>query len=209
MGIQAESVEHDTRDVGTASSRTGERPESEVIRYVTGESSLGVVLVARSDRGICAILIAGDREALLRDLCGRFPAATLEADDVRLDVLARRVIDFIESPGLQLDLALDLRGTEFQLTVWEALREIPPGSTVTYTEIAARIGRPASVRAVAGACAANPVAVLVPCHRVVRSDGGISGYRWGVERKRSLLETEAKRGLVQAVDFGPARSASR
>ena len=156
-------------------------------------SSLGLVLVARSatSDGLCAVLLGDDRETLRRELQDRFPGATLIEGDAALHAQAMRVVELVESPERGLDIELDLRGTEFQRMVWQALREIPAGSTATYTEIARRIGRPAAVRAVGHACGANPLAVIVPCHRAVRSDGTLAGYRWGIERKRILLEREA------------------
>ncbi|MBA3260186.1 MAG: bifunctional DNA-binding transcriptional regulator/O6-methylguanine-DNA methyltransferase Ada [Gemmatimonadales bacterium] len=161
------------------------------IRFAIGECSLGSILVATSERGVCAILLGDDPEALAHDLQDRFPQAALIGGDAEFERLVARVVGFVDAPGLGLDLPLDVRGTVFQRRVWQALREIPAGSTATYTEIAARIGAPKSVRAVAGACAANPLAVAIPCHRVVRNDGGLAGYRWGVERKRALLRREA------------------
>lgn len=162
------------------------------IRFAIGECSLGSILVAASDRGVCSILLGDDPDELLRDLQDRFPRAGLIGGDAGFEQLVARVVGFVEEPGLGLDLPLDLRGTAFQQRVWQALREIPPGETASYTEIARRIGSPKAVRGVANACAANAVAVAIPCHRVVRSDGGLSGYRWGVERKRALLDREAK-----------------
>jgi AraC family transcriptional regulator of adaptative response/methylated-DNA-[protein]-cysteine methyltransferase len=161
------------------------------IRFAIGECSLGAILVAASERGVCAILLGDDPEALARDLQDRFPRATLIGGDSEFEELVSRVVGFVEAPALGLDLPLDVRGTAFQQRVWQALREIPPGSTASYAEIASRIGSPKSVRAVAGACAANSLAVAIPCHRVVRTDGSLSGYRWGVERKRALLQREA------------------
>jgi AraC family transcriptional regulator of adaptative response/methylated-DNA-[protein]-cysteine methyltransferase len=161
------------------------------IRFAIGECSLGAILVARSDRGVCAILLGDDPEALARDLQERFPRAELIGGDAEFEQLVARVVGFIEAPGLGLDLPLDVQGTAFQQRVWQALREIPAGRTATYREIAGRIGAPGAVRAVAGACAANALAVAIPCHRVVRTDGSLSGYRWGVERKRALLERES------------------
>jgi O-6-methylguanine DNA methyltransferase len=160
------------------------------IRFAVGRSSLGLILVARTDRGVCAILLGDDPAALARELQDRFPRATLIDDDEELDELIARVVEFVEVPGAGLDLPLDVRGTAFQRRVWQALREIPAGSTASYADVAGRIGSPKSVRAVAQACAANTLAVAIPCHRVVRSDGGLAGYRWGVERKRALLERE-------------------
>jgi AraC family transcriptional regulator of adaptative response/methylated-DNA-[protein]-cysteine methyltransferase len=161
------------------------------IRFAIGECSLGSILVATSERGVCAILLGDDPEVLARDLQDRFPRATLIGGDTEFEQLVSRVVGFVEAPALGLDLPLDVRGTAFQQRVWQALREVPAGSTVSYTEIANRIGSPTSVRAVAGACAANNLAVAIPCHRVVRTDGSLSGYRWGVERKRALLQREA------------------
>lgn len=160
------------------------------IRFAIGECSLGSILVARSDRGICAILLGGDPDKLARDLQDSFPHANLIGGDVAFEQLIAKVVGFIEAPGIGLDLPLDVRGTVFQQRVWQALREIPPGRTASYTEIARRIGSPNAVRAVAHACAANKLAVAIPCHRVVRYDGALAGYRWGVERKRALLEKE-------------------
>lgn len=160
------------------------------IRFAIGECSLGSVLVAQGDRGVCAILMGDDPDALLRDLQDRFPRANLIGGDGKFEQLVAKVVGFVDAPGIGLDLPLDVRGTVFQRRVWQALREIPVGETASYTDIANRIGAPKSVRAVAQACAANALAVAVPCHRVVRSDGGLSGYRWGVERKRALREKE-------------------
>jgi len=157
------------------------------------QSSLGYVLVARSAKGVCAILL-GDSPALLeRDLRQRFAHVRLLGSDADTESLAAHVARVIENPRLGLDLPLDVRGTAFQQRVWRALRAIRAGSTVSYAEVARRIGTPRSVRAVAQACAANPLAVLIPCHRVVRHDGALSGYRWGIERKRALLTLESGR----------------
>ncbi len=164
-----------------------------VIRFAVGLCSLGDILVAQSERGICAILLGDDPDALVRDLQDRFPKARLLGGDAGFEGLVAQVVGFVEAPALGLDLPLDVRGTAFQERVWQALREIPSGSTATYTEIAARIGTPRSVRAVAQACAANRIAVAIPCHRVVRRDGDLAGYRWGVERKRELQRREAAR----------------
>jgi AraC family transcriptional regulator of adaptative response/methylated-DNA-[protein]-cysteine methyltransferase len=161
------------------------------IRYATGLCTLGVLLVARSEQGICAILLGDSVGALTGELQDRFPRAILTRGEQGFDRLLSTVIAFIESPGIGLDLPLDAQGTAFQRRVWQALRSIPPGETASYTEIASRIGAPDSARAVAQACGANPLAVAIPCHRVVRADGGLSGYRWGVERKRALLQREA------------------
>jgi AraC family transcriptional regulator of adaptative response/methylated-DNA-[protein]-cysteine methyltransferase len=162
------------------------------IRFAVGECSLGSILVAASERGVCAILLGDDPEALARDLQDRFPRADLIGGDRDFERIVAKVVGFVEAPGLGLDLPLDVRGTAFQQRVWHALRKIPAGSTASYTQLARQLGSPNSVRAVAQACAANPLAVAIPCHRVVRNDGGLAGYRWGVERKRALLEREAK-----------------
>jgi AraC family transcriptional regulator, regulatory protein of adaptative response / methylated-DNA-[protein]-cysteine methyltransferase len=162
------------------------------IRFAIGECSLGSILVARSDRGVCAIMLGDDPGVLARDLQERFPRAELIGGDAEFEELVAKVVGFVEAPGLGPDLPLDVRGTAFQQRVWQALREIPAGRTATYSEIAGRIGAPRAVRAVAGACAANALAVAIPCHRVVRTDGSLSGYRWGVERKRALLERESR-----------------
>ncbi|MBK7676284.1 MAG: bifunctional DNA-binding transcriptional regulator/O6-methylguanine-DNA methyltransferase Ada [Candidatus Accumulibacter sp.] len=161
------------------------------IRFALGECSLGSILVAHSGRGICSILIGDDPQALAHDLQDRFPAAELIGGDAGFERLVAGVVGLVEAPGLGHDLPLDIRGTAFQQRVWQALQESPPGGTTSYSELARRIGSPGSARAVAGACAANVLAVAIPCHRVVRSDGSLSGYRWGVERKRALLEREA------------------
>ncbi len=155
----------------------------EVIRYAVGKSTLGLVLVASSENGVCAILLGDDPELLVPELHRKFPKARLSGGHADL----ANIIAFIENPKLPLDI----RGTVFQQRVWQALREIPAGSTLSYAQVAGKIGSPKSVRAVAGACAANTIAVAIPCHRVVRSDGNLSGYRWGVERKRRLLDREA------------------
>jgi AraC family transcriptional regulator of adaptative response/methylated-DNA-[protein]-cysteine methyltransferase len=162
------------------------------IRFAIGQCSLGAILVAASGRGVCAIFLGDDPEALARELQDRFPRASLIGADPEFERLVAKVVGCVEAPGLGLDLPLDVRGTAFQQRVWQALREIPAGTTASYTDIAARIGAPRSVRAVARACATNALAVAIPCHRVVRRDGGLSGYRWGVERKRELLEREVE-----------------
>lgn len=161
------------------------------IRFAIGQCSLGAILVARSARGVCAIMMGDDPDALARELQDRFPKAQLIGGDAQFEEWVAKVIGAVEAPRLGLDLPLDVRGTAFQRRVWQALRRIPVGRTASYTDIAKRIGSPRSVRAVAQACSANALAVAIPCHRVVRSDGSLSGYRWGVERKRALLEREA------------------
>jgi AraC family transcriptional regulator, regulatory protein of adaptative response / methylated-DNA-[protein]-cysteine methyltransferase len=161
------------------------------IRYGIAECSLGLILIARTPRGVCATLLGDDAGSLRRDLERRFPQTSLLPVSIGADALLRQALALVESPGQRPSLPLDLHGTPFQKRVWQALREIGPGYTTTYAGIAARIGAPRAVRAVAQACAANPIAVAIPCHRVVRSDGGLSGYRWGIERKRALLAREA------------------
>jgi AraC family transcriptional regulator of adaptative response/methylated-DNA-[protein]-cysteine methyltransferase len=163
------------------------------LRFAVGQCSLGAILVARSEVGICAILLGDDPDALTRDLQDRFPQARLVGGDATFEAWVARVVGFVEAPAIGLDLPLDIRGTAFQQRVWQALQAIPPGETASYAEIARRIGAPAATRAVAQACGANALAVAIPCHRVVRRDGGLSGYRWGVERKRALLVREAQR----------------
>ncbi|HVK41428.1 MAG TPA: bifunctional DNA-binding transcriptional regulator/O6-methylguanine-DNA methyltransferase Ada [Phenylobacterium sp.] len=165
--------------------------EAAVIRFAIGECSLGAILVAATDKGVCAILLGDDPEALVRDLQDRFSRAELVGADAGFEALVAKVVGFVEQPGLGLDLPLDVRGTAFQQRVWQALRDIPAGETAGYAQIAEKIGSPKAVRAVAQACAANAIAVAIPCHRVVRTDGALSGYRWGVERKRALLKREA------------------
>ena len=163
------------------------------IRFAIGRCTLGNLLVACSERGVCAILMGDDADALVKDLQDRFPRAVLLGGDAEFEQLVASVVGFVEAPALGLDLPLDVRGTAFQQRVWQALQRIPAGQTASYTEIAQRIGAPGSSRAVAGACAANALAVAIPCHRVVRSDGALSGYRWGVERKRALLDRERQK----------------
>jgi AraC family transcriptional regulator of adaptative response/methylated-DNA-[protein]-cysteine methyltransferase len=171
--------------------RDGGRGEE--IRFAVGQCSLGAILVAATSAGLCAITMGDDPEALVRDLQDRFPKAKLGGGDTAFERTVAAVVAFVEEPGRGLDLPLDVRGTAFQQRVWEALRKVPAGQTVTYTDIAARLGRPEAVRAVAGACAANAIAVAIPCHRVVRRDGDLSGYRWGVDRKAELLRREGAR----------------
>jgi AraC family transcriptional regulator of adaptative response/methylated-DNA-[protein]-cysteine methyltransferase len=161
------------------------------IRFAVGQCSLGAVLVAATDRGVCAIDLGVDPEVLVRGLQDRFDRAELVGADAGFEQTVAAVVALVERPDQPADLPLDIRGTAFQERVWRALRQVPAGGTTTYTALAGAIGAPGSVRAVAGACAANRLAVAVPCHRVVRLDGSLSGYRWGVERKRALLDREA------------------
>ena len=161
-----------------------------VIRFAVGECSLGAILVAATAKGVCAIEFGNDPEMLVRALQDRFPRAQLLGGDKAFERLVAEVVGFVEAPGRGLDLPLDIRGTAFQQQVWKAIRDIPAGSTASYRDLAKRIGAPKAVRAVAQACGANAIAVAIPCHRVVRTDGSTSGYRWGVERKRALLDRE-------------------
>jgi AraC family transcriptional regulator, regulatory protein of adaptative response / methylated-DNA-[protein]-cysteine methyltransferase len=163
---------------------------NEEIKFAVGQTSLGAILVASSKKGVAAILLGNDPDELVRNLQDRFPKAHLIGADQDYEALVARVVAFVEKPEIGLDLPLDVRGTAFQQRVWRALQEIPVGETVSYAEIARRIGRPKAVRAVASACAENNLAVAIPCHRVVRVDGSLSGYAWGVERKRALLDRE-------------------
>jgi AraC family transcriptional regulator of adaptative response/methylated-DNA-[protein]-cysteine methyltransferase len=162
------------------------------VRYATARCRLGAILVAATERGICSIALGDDPGALVRELHARFPAATLAGNDRGFRQLVARTVAFVDRPALGLDLPLEVRGTAFQHRVWQALRKIPCGETRTYAEVARAIGRPRAVRAAAAACAANPVAVAIPCHRAVRGDGALSGYRWGVERKAALLHSEGR-----------------
>ena len=164
----------------------------ETIRFAVGECSLGSILVAASERGVCAISLGDDPGKLVKDLQDSFSKAQLIGGDKQFERVVAMVVGFVEAPKVGLDLPLDVRGTAFQRRVWKALREIPAGSTASYSEVAQRIGSPKAVRAVAGACASNHIAVAIPCHRVLRTGGDLSGYRWGVERKRALLILERR-----------------
>jgi AraC family transcriptional regulator of adaptative response/methylated-DNA-[protein]-cysteine methyltransferase len=160
------------------------------IRFAVGECSLGSILVAATERGVCAILMGGDPNELAEDLQRRFPRANIIGADGAFEELVAKVVGLVELPSFGLDLPLDVRGTAFQQRVWQALRKIPAGAIASYAEIAKSIGSPKAARAVGRACAANALAVAIPCHRVVRKDRNLSGYRWGVERKRVLLDRE-------------------
>jgi AraC family transcriptional regulator of adaptative response/methylated-DNA-[protein]-cysteine methyltransferase len=161
------------------------------IRFAVGQCSLGSILVAATAKGICAILLGDDPDALVRDLQDRFPLAQLVGGDAGFEQLVAKVVGFVENPAVGLGLPLDIRGTAFQQRVWQALRDIPAGSTASYAQVASRVGSPKAARAIARACAANAIAVAIPCHRVVRNNGAHSGYRWGVDRKCALLQREA------------------
>lgn len=193
-------IQHADRTAGmtpTTFRAGGARAE---IRFAVGASALGAVLVAMSDRGVCAILLGEDAVELVRELEGRFPRAVLVGGDAAFEAYVAEVVGFVERPEVGLGLPLDIRGTVFQQRVWAALREVPVGATASYAEVAGRLGLAGGARAVAGACAANALAVAIPCHRVVRSDGGLSGYRWGVERKRALLRREGQAAKAGAED---------
>lgn len=183
--------ENSTRMLGMTPSRYRSGGCDEEIRFAVGQSSLGAIVVASSRKGVASILLGDDPEALLRELQDRFPNARLIGADKTYEELVARVVGLVEAPRVGLDLPLDVRGTAFQRRVWQALQQIPLGQTMSYADIARKIGAPGAVRAVAGACAANHLAVAIPCHRVVRIDGSISGYAWGVERKCALLKREA------------------
>lgn len=183
-----EEADHRLGMTPTAYRSGGTRTE---IRFAVGECSLGAILVAASERGVCAILLGEDPDRLARDLQDQFPHASLVGDDAAFEQWMARVVGYIERPNVGLELPLDIRGTAFQERVWRALLDIPVGSTMSYQQIASRVGAPRSARAVARACAQNVLAVAIPCHRVVRNDGALSGYRWGVARKRELLDRES------------------
>ena len=176
--------------LGMAPSRYRQGGAGEAIRFAVAQCDLGAILVAASAQGLCAISLGDDAETLVRELQARFAQAELAADDPQFDAWVAQVVALVQAPGVGLSLPLDLRGTLFQRQVWQVLRGIPPGQTLSYAQVAERLGQPKAARAVARACAANAVALAVPCHRVVRGDGGLSGYRWGVDRKRALLLRE-------------------
>lgn len=187
-----------SRFYASASNMLGMKPAiyrqggvGERIRFAVGQCSLGAILVASTDKGVCAILMGDDADKLVRDLQDRFPKADLVGGDENFETTVATVVGMIERPEAASSLALDVRGTAFQERVWRILRQVPAGKTISYGELARKIGDPAASRAVAQACGANAIAVAIPCHRVVRSDGSISGYRWGVDRKRELLRREA------------------
>ena len=183
--------EKSTGILGMTPSQYRDGGADEEIRFAVGQTSLGAILVASSRKGVAAILLGDEPDKLVRNLQDRFPRARLIGADRDYEALVGRVVALVETPGIGLDLPLDIRGTAFQRRVWHALQQIPAGETVSYADIARRIGSPKSVRAVAGACGANHLAIAIPCHRVVRADGSLSGYAWGVERKRELIKREA------------------
>jgi AraC family transcriptional regulator of adaptative response/methylated-DNA-[protein]-cysteine methyltransferase len=198
FGSSGRFYEKSTGMLGMTPSHYRAGGANEEIKFAVGQTSLGAILVASSKKGVASILLGDDPEALVRNLQDRFPKARLIGADRNYETLVARVVGFIETPGVGLNLPLDVRGTVFQQRVWQALQEVPVGDTISYAEIARRIGSPKAVRAVAGACAANNLAVAIPCHRVVRNDGSLSGYAWGVERKRVLLDREASQGTLTA-----------
>ncbi|TAN11809.1 MAG: bifunctional DNA-binding transcriptional regulator/O6-methylguanine-DNA methyltransferase Ada [Burkholderiaceae bacterium] len=190
----------DGRFYEAAGQRLGMRPRDwraggagSIIRFAVGQCALGAILVAQSQRGICAILLGDDPDRLSRELQDQFPKAEIIGGDGEFERLVAAVVGFVEAPSVGLHLPLDVQGTAFQERVWRVLREIPPGTTVSYADVAARIGASRATRAVAQACGANHIAVAIPCHRVVRRNGELGGYRWGVDRKRELLRREAAR----------------
>lgn len=184
--------EESSRRLGMTPRRFRAGGRDATIRFAVGQCSLGAILVAATERGIAAIMLDDDPDILVKALQDRFANATLVGGDAAFEAWVAKVVGLVEAPRLGLDLPLDLQGTAFELRVWRALQEIPPGTTTTYSELAARLGMPKAVRAVASACAKNAVAVAIPCHRVVRRGGALAGYRWGIERKRALLDREAR-----------------
>jgi AraC family transcriptional regulator of adaptative response/methylated-DNA-[protein]-cysteine methyltransferase len=201
FGSSSRAYEDAPQGLGMTPGKQRHGGNGETIRFVTVETPLGHALVAATARGICMTALADDPASLVAQLRARFPAAVLVAEDAELRSWAERIVRFITQPQESLDLLpLDIRGTAFQARVWRALRKIPPGRTASYAEIATAIGAPKAVRAVAQACAANRLALVVPCHRVIRSDGGLGGYRWGVDKKRALLARERAALSGQAVD---------
>lgn len=204
FGSSSRAYEAAPSGLGMTPGARRRRGLGETIRFATIETPLGWALVAASRRGVCMTALADDRDSLGEALRQRFPQATLEAGDAGLDDWATSVVRCITAPGERPDLPLDIRGTAFQAQVWRALRQIPLGETATYGEIAAALGRPAAVRAVGRACGANPLALLVPCHRVVRKDGDLGGYRWGIERKLALLGRERAAAAAEPSDAAAA-----
>jgi AraC family transcriptional regulator of adaptative response/methylated-DNA-[protein]-cysteine methyltransferase len=183
-----------TRALGMTPKRLRAGGKDVRILFAIGECTLGSVLVASSRNGVCAMLLGDTPEQVLDDLTSRFPQAELIGNDPEYDRLIGVVIQFVDDPKYGFNLPLDIQGTAFQERVWQALRDIPIGTTTSYSEIAEKIGAPKSSRAVAQACGANNIAVAIPCHRVVRSDGGLAGYRWGVARKQAILTMERRAG---------------
>ena len=190
-----------SRSLGMSPSVYRRGAHGETIRYAVAPCRLGYVLAAATARGICAILLGDEPHVLVSELEQTFPHAVWRTPGPDFGRLLREVIDLIEEPARSVaTLPLDIRGTAFQQRVWNALRCVPPGRTISYTELARRIGSPNAVRAVGSACAANAIAIAIPCHRAVRADGGLAGYRWGVERKRALIANEARPNTSRLLD---------
>lgn len=165
-------------------------PTVKTIEFSTTETAFAAILLARSAKGICTILLGDSQAELVEDLQQRLPKAKLVKNDQALAASLKTVTEFLDKPLTPLDFPLDIQGSDFQKSVWAVLQTIPVGQTLSYSDVAERLHKPKAVRAVANACAANPLALVIPCHRILRADGGISGYRWGVERKRALLAKE-------------------
>lgn len=181
---------HDRAHNARATPRT-RGATADMLHVAIVRSPLGLILVARSDVGLAALFIGDDREALRGELRRRFPLGEFVGSDPALDALAKKIVALVDETGRAFDTPLDLRGTPFQQEVWRALRAVPVGTTTTYGDLAAQLGRPGSARAVGAACAMNPISIIIPCHRVVARDGNLTGYAWGVERKRALLQRES------------------
>lgn len=188
-----------TQLLGMPASRYRRGGPDETIRFALTQCTLGALLVAATPKGLCHIALGDDAAVLLRELQDRFPKANLIGSDPEFDQWIAQVVGFVENPAIGLDLPLDIRGTAFQQRVWQALRSIPAGSIVSYSDVATYLGMPRAVRAIASACAANTLAVAVPCHRVLRNDQTLSGYRWGLERKQALLQREHRPQLPEAL----------
>ncbi len=191
FGSSARFYEQSNQRLGMTPSKYRAKGERLEIHFAVGQCSLGAILVAATSLGVCSILLGDEPELLLRDLQRRFSKAQLVGADQGFERLVAQVVGLVERPGSKHELPLDIRGTAFQERVWKALSEIPAGETRTYAELADAIGAPKAVRAVGTACGDNPLAVAIPCHRAVRRDGGLAGYRWGIERKRELLARES------------------
>ena len=200
FGSSSRAYEAAPAGLGMTPGRRRRGGSGETIRFVTVATALGWALVAATERGICMTALGDDRDSLAGSLRQRFPSAEVIAEDAGLKQWADRIVRFITAPEQNLDLPLDIRGTAFQARVWRALQKIPLGKTASYTEIAAALGQPKAVRAVAAACAANKLALLVPCHRIVRRDGDLAGYRWGIDRKRALLNAENAAATAYAAE---------
>ncbi|MBV8776850.1 MAG: bifunctional DNA-binding transcriptional regulator/O6-methylguanine-DNA methyltransferase Ada [Alphaproteobacteria bacterium] len=198
FGASSRAYEAAPQGLGMTPAARRHGGRGETIRFTCVKTALGWALVAATARGVCMTALGDDKAALEAELRRRFPAAQIWPADPKLAGWAERIVQFVTDPHEQPDLPLDIRGTAFQARVWRALQKVPPGSTATYTEIAAALGQPKAVRAVAAACAANKLALLVPCHRIVRRDGALAGYRWGAERKRALLAAEREALATEA-----------